>query len=183
MARAKARITRSFSLGSIAGSATMPALPPPWARPAAAFLKVIARASRKTSRTVTSGAMRMPPIEGPQATLSMTRKPRTPARGSWTRTTCEGPRSSASSRWTDSMSGTRSKCARGAATQASALGVALEELEAHAVGLEHAVELRELGEGARVGVLLGLEHALELLVEDAERRLEALLRDERRVEA
>ena len=47
-------------------------LPPPWRRPAAAFFQVIARASRKHSSTVTSGAMRTPPIATPHAVLSMT---------------------------------------------------------------------------------------------------------------
>ncbi len=38
----------------------------------AAFLNVIARASRATSPTVTSDAMRTPPIAGPHAVLSTT---------------------------------------------------------------------------------------------------------------
>ncbi len=98
MALAKDRITRSLSAGSMAGSATIPALPPPWRNPAAAFLKVIARASRATSWTVTSGAIRTPPMAGPAATLSTTTKPSSPTPGSRTSTTCAGPRSSANTR-------------------------------------------------------------------------------------
>jgi hypothetical protein len=56
----------------IAGSAKITDLPPPWGRPAAALFSVIARARRKHSSTLTSGAMRAPPIAGPAATLSIT---------------------------------------------------------------------------------------------------------------
>ena len=41
-------------------------LAPPCASPAAAFFNVIARASRTHSSTLTSGAMRVPPIAGPR---------------------------------------------------------------------------------------------------------------------
>ena len=47
-----------------------------------AFFQVMARASRQTSSTLTSGAMRMPPIVGPAALLSMTTIPSRPQRGS-----------------------------------------------------------------------------------------------------
>jgi hypothetical protein len=71
IAVAKARISRSLSRNVILGSAKITDLPPPWGRPAAAFLKVIARASRKASSLLTSGAIRTPPIAGPQAILSI----------------------------------------------------------------------------------------------------------------
>jgi len=71
IASAKPRISRSLSESGILGSAKITDLPPPCGRPAAAFLKVIARASRKASSVLTSGAMRTPPIAGPQATLSI----------------------------------------------------------------------------------------------------------------
>ena len=60
----------------------MTILPPPCGRLAAAFLNVIARAKRKHSLTLTSGAMRTPPIEGPIATLSTTNIPFRPTDGS-----------------------------------------------------------------------------------------------------
>jgi hypothetical protein len=94
MARANARTIRSLRIGSTVGSATMPALPPPWRSPAAAFFRVIARASRATSSTVTSGAMRTPPIAGPAAVSSMTTMPSIPVDGSRTSTTMLGPDSS-----------------------------------------------------------------------------------------
>ena len=72
IARAKDRTRRSLAARPIAGSAQMPALPPPKARPAAAFFNVIARARRATSVTVTSGAIRTPPTAGPAARLSTT---------------------------------------------------------------------------------------------------------------
>jgi hypothetical protein len=71
IAAAKARISRSLSESGILGSAKITDLPPPCGSPAAAFLKVIARASRKASSVLTSGAMRTPPIAGPQAMLSI----------------------------------------------------------------------------------------------------------------
>jgi hypothetical protein len=71
IADAKPRISRSFSGSGILGSAKITDLPPPCGRPAAAFLKVIARANRNASSVVTSGAMRTPPIAGPQAILSI----------------------------------------------------------------------------------------------------------------
>ena len=71
IAPANARISRSLSGSGILGSAKITDLPPPCGKPAAAFLKVIARASRKASSVLTSGAMRTPPIAGPQAMLSI----------------------------------------------------------------------------------------------------------------
>jgi hypothetical protein len=82
MAAPNARTRRTLAAGSIAGSATMPALAPPCRSPAAAFLNVIARASRNTSRGVTSGAIRTPPIAGPAAVLSTTTMACSPAAGS-----------------------------------------------------------------------------------------------------
>jgi hypothetical protein len=70
IAAAKARISRSLSRSDILGSAKITDLPP-CGKPAAAFLKVIARASRKASSVLTSGAIRSPPIAGPQAILSI----------------------------------------------------------------------------------------------------------------
>jgi hypothetical protein len=66
MARAKARINCSFLAGSILGSPKITDLPPPWGKPAAEFFIVMARASQNPSSALTSGAMRMPPIDGPQ---------------------------------------------------------------------------------------------------------------------
>ena len=60
-----------MSGSGILGSAKITDLPPPCGKPAAAFLKVIARANRKASSVLTSGAMRTPPIAGPQAMLSI----------------------------------------------------------------------------------------------------------------
>ena len=48
-------------------------------KPAAAFFKVIARARRAPSATLTSSAIRTPPIAGPVATLSTTRIARSPS--------------------------------------------------------------------------------------------------------
>ncbi len=73
MALAKARTSRSFSSRGSPGSATIPALPPPWGRPAAAFLNVIARARRATSSSETSTAILTPPMAVPAAVLSITR--------------------------------------------------------------------------------------------------------------
>ena len=56
-------------------------LPPPCGNPAAAFFQVIARASRKHSSSETSGAIRAPPIAGPQAVLSTTTIAFSPKRG------------------------------------------------------------------------------------------------------
>ena len=81
MAQAKARISASFRGAGMRGSAKITDLPPPCASPAAAFLSVMARASRKHSSRLTSGAMRTPPIEGPHATLSMTTIALRPAPG------------------------------------------------------------------------------------------------------
>ncbi len=72
IARAKARIHCSLTSGGMAGSPLTTALPPPWGSPAALFFIVMARARRNASSTVTSGAMRMPPMAGPLATLSTT---------------------------------------------------------------------------------------------------------------
>jgi hypothetical protein len=58
-------------------------LPPPWRRPAAAFFQVMARASRKHSSTVTSGAIRTPPIATPHAVLSTTTTAFKPTDGRW----------------------------------------------------------------------------------------------------
>jgi len=71
IAAAKPRISRSLSESGILGSAKITDLPPPCDKPAAAFLKVIARASRRASSVLTSGAMRTPPMAGPQAMLSI----------------------------------------------------------------------------------------------------------------
>ena len=71
MARAKARISCSFLAKSIFGSPKITDLPPPWGRSAAEFFIVMARARRNASSALTSGAMRMPPMDGPRATLSM----------------------------------------------------------------------------------------------------------------
>ena len=54
---------------------------PPWRRPQVAFLSVIARANRKHSMALTSGAMRVPPMAGPAAVLSMTTIARSPTEG------------------------------------------------------------------------------------------------------
>src|SRR5512139_470692 len=94
MARAKARTSASLWAGGIAGSPTITDLPPPCGSPAAAFLKVIARASRAHSASETSLAMRKPPMDGPVATLSTTRMALSPIAGSCTCTMRAGPRSS-----------------------------------------------------------------------------------------
>jgi hypothetical protein len=65
-------------------------------RPAAAFLSVIARASRRHSAVLTSDAMRRPPIDGPHATLSTTSTASRPSPGSRTCTTFARPSSSES---------------------------------------------------------------------------------------
>ena len=72
IARAKARMTRSWSGGARSGGAAMPDFPPPCGKPATAFFTVMALASRATSRAVMSGRMRTPPMAGPSATLSTT---------------------------------------------------------------------------------------------------------------
>ena len=92
---ASARISCSFLSAGIFGSPRSTTLPPPCGRPAAAFLKVIARASRMHSSVVTSVAMRTPPIAGPLATLSMTSTAFRPTDGSQACTILAGPSSSA----------------------------------------------------------------------------------------
>ena len=94
IARAKDRTRRSLAARPIAGSAQMPALPPPKARPAAAFFNVIARARRATSVTVTSRAIRTPPTAGPAARLSTTTTACSPAAAPRSSTIFAGPRSS-----------------------------------------------------------------------------------------
>ena len=94
MASAKARISDCLSVDGIIGSPTITALPPPWCSPAAAFLSVIALASRTHSSVVTSGAIRTPPIAGPIATLSITTVARSPVVRSVRCTILAGPRSS-----------------------------------------------------------------------------------------
>ena len=69
-ARRRARSV-PFRPACIFGSAKITDLPPPCGRPAAAFLSVIARASRNASSVLTSSAIRTPPMAGPQATLSI----------------------------------------------------------------------------------------------------------------
>ena len=71
MARANARISSSFLDISIFGSPKITDLPPPCGRLAAEFFIVMARAKRNASSALTSGAIRMPPMDGPRATLSM----------------------------------------------------------------------------------------------------------------
>jgi hypothetical protein len=83
MLRANCRMSVSLRSGvSVRGSAIIPDLPPPWGIPARAFFQVIARARRKTSRVLTVGVIRIPPIAGPMLLLSMTTIPRKPQRGS-----------------------------------------------------------------------------------------------------
>ncbi len=72
MAAANARMICSLAAAGMAGSPTMTDLAPPCGNPAAAFINVMARASRTHSPTLTSGAMRVPPIAGPAAVLSIT---------------------------------------------------------------------------------------------------------------
>ena len=94
---AKARTKRSFSERGIDGSPKITDFAPPCANPAAAFLKVMARARRKHSSVLTSGAMRVPPIAGPTAVLSITTMALRPRRGSWMWTIFSGPSGSAKS--------------------------------------------------------------------------------------
>jgi hypothetical protein len=57
-------------------------------------LSVIALASRETSSTPTSTAMRTPPMAGPQAVLSTTTNASSPIAGCRSASTFRGPQSS-----------------------------------------------------------------------------------------
>ncbi len=78
-----ALINFSFCSFGIFGSPNITDLPPPCRKPAAEFFIVMARARRKHSSVLTSSAMRNPPIDGPMATLSITRIAFRLTEGSW----------------------------------------------------------------------------------------------------